>query len=76
MNKHEIKTLREENRVDSVKILRSPSNAREWVLLFKLLEGTSFFLISDDEQVYSYSTLDMAVEALDTLGFARAEVLF
>lgn len=76
MKKHEITVLREKNRVDSVKIVRSPSTAREWVVLFKEIEGKSFFLISDDDQVCSYATLDAAVDALDTLGFARAEVLF
>lgn len=76
MKKHEIKARREENRVDSVKIVRSPSDAHEWVVLFKEIEGKSFFLISDDDQVCSYATLDEAVEVLDTLGFARAEVLF
>ena len=76
MKKHEIKARREENRVDSVKIVRSPSDAHEWVVLFKEIEGQSFFLISDDDQVCSYATLDEAVEVLDTLGFARAEVLF
>ncbi len=76
MKKHDIKALREESRVVSVKIVRSPSDAREWVVLFKEIEGKSFFLISDDDQVCSYATLDAAVEALDALGFARAEVLF
>lgn len=76
MKKSEIEALREKKSIDSVKILRSPSDAREWVLLFKLVEGTSFFLISEDDQVCSYATLDEAVEALDSVGFARAEVLF
>ncbi|MFO7706385.1 MAG: hypothetical protein R6V43_14835 [Halopseudomonas sp.] len=76
MKKHEIKTLREKSHVDSVKILRSPSDAREWVVLFKVLGGKSFLLISDEEQVCSYTALDAAVEALDAMGFARAEVLF
>ncbi|WP_152207999.1 hypothetical protein [Marinobacter changyiensis] len=76
MKKHEIEALRENNRVDAVKIVRSPSNAREWVVLFKEIEGKSFFLISDEDQVCSYVTLDAAVETLDALGFARAEILF
>lgn len=76
MKKHEIEALQENNRVDSVKIVRSPSDAREWVVLFKEIEGKSFFLISDDDQVCSHVTLDAAVEALDAMGFARAEVLF
>lgn len=76
MKKHEIKTLREKSHVDSVKILRSPSDASEWVVLFKVLGGKSFLLITDEEQVCRYATLDAAVEALDALGFARAEILF
>ena len=76
MKKHEIKARREENRVDSVKIVRSPSNAHEWVILFKDIEGKTFFLISDDDHVCSYANLDATVEALDALGFAHAEVLF
>ena len=76
MRKHEIEALRENSRVDSVKIVRSPSDAREWVVLFKEIEGKSFFLISDDDEVCSYATLDAAVEVLDALGFARAEILF
>ncbi len=76
MKKQKIKALREDNRVDSVKIVRSPSDASEWVVLFKEIEGKSFFLVSDDDQVCSYLTLDAAVETLDSLGFARAEVLF
>lgn len=76
MKKHEIRTLREKSHVDSVKIIRSPSDAREWVVLFKLVDGKSFLLVSDDDQVFSYVALDAAVQALDALGFARAEVLF
>lgn len=76
MKKNEIKALREKNRVDSVKIVRSPSDASEWVVLFKADGGKSFFLISDDDQVCSYADLDAAVAALDALGFTRAEVLF
>ncbi len=76
MKKHEIEALREKSRVDSVKIVRSPSDASEWVVLFKKFSGKSFFLISDDDRVCSYATLDAAVEALDAMGFARAEVLF
>ncbi|MBU2954994.1 hypothetical protein [Marinobacter sp. F3R08] len=76
MKKQEIKALREDNRVDSVKIVRSPSDASKWVVLFKEIDGKSFFLVSDDDQVCSYLTLDTAVETLDSLGFARAEVLF
>ncbi|EMP56882.1 hypothetical protein MSNKSG1_03195 [Marinobacter santoriniensis NKSG1] len=62
--------------MDSVKIVRSPADANEWVVLFKEKDGKSFFLISDNDQVCSYATLDAAVHALDALGFARAEVLF
>lgn len=76
MKKHEIRTLREQSHVDSVKIIRSPSDASEWVVLFKLVDGKSFLLVSDDDQVCSYVALDAAVQALDALGFARAEVLF
>jgi hypothetical protein len=45
-------------------------------ILFKDIEGKTFFLISDDDHVCSYANLDATVEALDALGFARAEVLF
>lgn len=76
MKKHEIKALREKSRVDSIKIVRSPSNVSEWIVFFKDLDGKSFFLVSDDDQVCSYTTLDNAVEELDALGFTRAEVLF
>lgn len=76
MKKHEIKALLGKSRVDAVKIVRSPSDPQEWVVLFKEVEGKSFFLVSDDDQVCSYATLDAAVEILDELGFARAEVLF
>ena len=76
MKKHEIKTLREKSQVDSVKIVRSPSDATEWVVLIKILGGQSFFLISDEDEVCSYASLDTAVSELDALGFARAEVLF
>lgn len=62
--------------MDSVKIVRSPADASEWVVLFKEKDGKSFFLISDDDRVCSYVTLDTAVQELDALGFARAEVLF
>ncbi|WP_040886602.1 hypothetical protein [Marinobacter santoriniensis] len=76
MRKHEIEALRKKGLVDSVKIVRSPADANEWVVLFKEKDGKSFFLISDNDQVCSYATLDAAVHALDALGFARAEVLF
>ncbi|WP_372985388.1 hypothetical protein [Marinobacter sp.] len=76
MKKHEIKALREKSQVDSVKIVRSPSDACEWVVLIKILGGQSFFLISDDDEVCSFVSLDTAVAELDELGFARAEVLF
>lgn len=76
MQKNEIEALRKKSLVDSVKIVRSPSDASEWLVLFKEKDGKSFFLISDDDQVCSYATLDAAVQALDALGFARAEVLF
>ncbi len=76
MQKHKIEALRKKGLVDSVKIVRSPSDASEWLVLLKENDGKSFFLISDDDQVRSYATLDAAVQALDALGFARAEVLF
>lgn len=76
MKTYEIEALREKNCVDSVKIVRSPSDVREWVVLFKDIEGKSFFLVSEDDEVCSYVTLDAAIEALDALEFARAEVLF
>lgn len=76
MKKNEIKKLREKGRVDAVKIVRSPADASKWVVLFKENDGKSYFLVSDDDEVCSYSTLDAVVEALDALGFARAEVLF
>lgn len=76
MKKNEIKELRENGGVDAVKIVRSPADASEWVVLFKENDGKSFFLVSDDDEVCSYETLDLVVEALDALGFARAEVLF
>jgi len=61
MKKHEIETLRGKNQVDSVKIVRSPSDANEWLVLIKILGGQSFFLISDDDEVCSYASLDTAV---------------
>ncbi len=76
MKKNEIKELREKGHVDAVKIVRSPADASEWVVLFKENDGKSFFLVSDDDEVCSYVTLDTVIEALDALGFARAEVLF
>ncbi len=76
MKKHDIEVLREKGLVDSVKIVRSPSDSTEWVVLFKKISGKSFFLISNDDQVRTYTTIDAAVEALDALGFARAEVMF
>ncbi|HKK56139.1 hypothetical protein [Marinobacter sp.] len=42
----------------------------------KLNDGKSFFLISDDDQVWAYPTLDDAVNTLDEIGFVRAEVMF
>lgn len=76
MKKHQVEALRKKSRVDSVKIVRSPSNPKEWVVLFKEKDGKSFFLISEDGQVCSHAALDEAVQALDALGFTRAEVLF
>lgn len=76
MKKNDIKELREKGRVDAVKIVRSPADASEWVVLFKENDGKSYFLVSDDDEVCSYSTLDAVVEALDAFGFTRAEVLF
>lgn len=76
MKKNEIKALREKGRIDAVKIMRSPADASEWIVLFKENEGKSFFLISDDDEMCAYPTLDDAVDALDALGFARAEVMF
>ncbi|EMP54235.1 hypothetical protein MSNKSG1_16691 [Marinobacter santoriniensis NKSG1] len=76
MQKHEIEALRKKRLVDSVKIVRSPADASEWVVLFKEKDGKSFFLISDDDHVCSYLNLDAAVQELHALGFARAEVLF
>lgn len=76
MKVHEIVALRERQCIDSVKILRSPSNAKEWVLLFTELGGKSFFLVSDEDRVRCYSSLNVVVNQLDALGFVRAEILF
>ncbi len=76
MKLHEIKALQEKKCVEAVQILRSPSNTKEWILLFTDLEGKSNLLATHDDQVCSFSTLDAAVETLDSPGFSRAGILF
>ncbi len=76
MKRNEIKELLEKDRIDAVKIMRSPADPGQWIVLLKLNDGKSFFLISDDDQVWAYPTLDDAVNTLDEIGFVRAEVMF
>jgi hypothetical protein len=76
MKKSEIRELLEKDHIDAVKIMRSPADPSQWIVLLKVNDGKSFFLISDDEQVCAYPSLDDAVDTLDAIGFVRAEVMF
>lgn len=76
MRESEIRAIREKGNLGPVKILRSPTQTRMWILLFKEPNGKSFFLVSDNDEMRSYSTVDDAVETLHSLGFSRAEILF
>jgi len=77
VKKGEIAESQRKGEIAEVHIVQAPSaKQKEWILLFKERQGYSHFLVTDDEKVCSYSSVDAAIEALRTLGFKRAEIMF
>ncbi len=77
MKKDEVAESQRKGKIAEVHIVQVPSaQKKEWILLFEERQGHSHFLVTDDEKVCSYSSVDSALETLSALGFKRAEIMF
>jgi len=76
MKKEQIRAMQDDGRLVAVHLLPNPAQAKEWILMFKERGGRSHFLVSDAEQIVSFQTVEMALDALRSVGFKRAEIVF
>ena len=77
MKKDEIAEKQRKGEIAEVHIVQAPSAKRkEWILFFEEHQGHSHFLVTEDEKVCSYPSVDASIEALQALGIKRAMIMF
>lgn len=76
MKKEFIAESRHQGKLVAVQILPSSAKAKEWLLLFEENSGHSYFLISDENKVQVFQTVEDALNMLSELEFYRAEIVF
>jgi len=76
MKKEQIRAMQDNGRLVAVHLLPNPAQSKEWILMFKERGGRSHFLVSEAEQIISFQTLETALDALRSVGFKRAEIMF
>jgi len=76
MNLKEARQHYEESLLDAVDIIPNTGIKGEWVLLMKDRDGKSYFLVSDNDDIRSFGSMDDAVKMLQSIGFKRAKLFF
>lgn len=74
MKREDVKRRSAEGVVFDTQVMANPANTREWIVMFKKDAGRSFFLVNEQDEVDSFSSLDGLVEELRQLGIRRSEI--
>ena len=59
MKRENVKVRIAEGVIFDTQIMANPANTSEWIVMFKKDAGRSFFLIDDQEEIDSFSDLDL-----------------
>jgi len=74
MKREDVKRRSAEGVVFDTQVMANPANTREWIVMFKKDAGRSFFLVNEQDEVDSFSSLDLLVEELRQIGIRRSEI--
>lgn len=76
MTLDEAKKSYSESFLVSIDVTPNPTLKGTWLVLMHDRDGKSYFLVSDNEDVLSFQTVDSAIEILQSIGFRRAKLFF
>lgn len=74
MKREDVITRHAQGSISATHVIQNPATPGEWIVFFKKSEGRSFFLVDDQDEVESFSSLDALVETVRSLGIKFAEI--
>ena len=74
MKREHVRARQAEGQISATHIIQNPADLGEWIVFFKKSGGRSFFLVDDQDEVESFSSLDELVETVRGLGIKFAEI--
>ncbi|UZE96277.1 hypothetical protein [Alkalimarinus alittae] len=76
MRLEEAKKSNNESILVAADIVPNSAKKGDWVLLMKERDGKSHFLVTDNDEIQSFKSIDDAVKALQHIGYRRAKLFF
>lgn len=74
MKRELVKERHAQGHICATHVIQNPANAGEWIVFFKKSAGRSYFLVDENDEVESFSSLDELVEIVRSLGIKFAEI--
>lgn len=76
MNLNEAKNSYDGFLLASVRVVPNTVEKGEWLIFIKDKKGKSYFLVSENDEVISFKSIDNAIDTIRQIGFRRAKVFF
>ncbi|KQZ92829.1 MULTISPECIES: hypothetical protein [unclassified Pseudomonas] len=74
MKRERVRERHAEGHICATHVIQNPADPGEWIVFFKKSAGRSFFLVDDNDEVESFSSLDDLIETVRGLGIKFAEI--
>jgi hypothetical protein len=74
MKRERVRERHAEGHISATHVIQNPADPEEWIVFFKKSAGRSFFLVDDNDEVESFSSLDDLIETVRGLGIKFAEI--
>ncbi|MGE8064666.1 hypothetical protein [Pseudomonas sp. NPDC089569] len=74
MKRERVRECHAQGQICTTHVISNPANPGEWIVFFKKSAGRSFFLVDDNDEVESFTSLDELVETVRSLGIKFAEI--
>lgn len=74
MKREQVRQRHAEGLISATHVIQNPADPGEWIVFFKKSAGRSYFLVDDNDEVESFSSLDVLIETVRGLGIKFAEI--
>ncbi|MEX3776214.1 hypothetical protein [Pseudomonas sp. MYb118] len=74
MKREQVRERHAEGQISATHVIQNPAEPAQWIVFFKKSAGRSYFLVDDNDEVESFTSLDELIETVRGLGIKFAEI--